>query len=281
MDSFVFAAVLFAALCHASWNTLLKIKLDPFTANALITIASGLIGIALLPFVGVAPVVSWPWVVASIILHLAYYYGLTEAYRTGDLGQVYPIARGAAPLMTAVLSTTILGEDIGLQGWAGILVLVSGVFLLSLRGGSDVARVDRRAVGFALFTAMTICGYSLVDGIGARISGNAHAYAALLFTLDGACMALIAFWRRGPSIFTEARIYWKTGLIGGPLTVGSYWITIWAMTVAPISLVAALRETSVLFAAVIAVVILKEPLRPARALAALLIVCGLALIRLH
>ena len=281
MDPFVFAAVLFAALCHASWNSLLKIRLDPFAANALITVASGLIAAAALPFVGVAPVVSWPWLVASIILHLAYYYGLTEAYRTGDLSQVYPVARGAAPLMTAVISTTALGEDIGLFGWIGILSLVSGVFLLSIRGGRDLTRIDRRAVGFAFFTAVTICGYSLTDGIGARVSGNAHAYAALLFVLDGSCMAVVALWRRGQSIVTEARIYWKTGLFGGALSVTSYWIAIWAMTVAPIAIVAALRETSVLFAAVISVVILKEQLRPARVIAALMIVFGLALIRLH
>ncbi|HET7679559.1 MAG TPA: DMT family transporter [Xanthobacteraceae bacterium] len=281
MDPFVFAAVLFAALCHASWNTLLKIRLDPFAANALITVASGLIAAAALPFVGFAPVVSWPWLVASIILHLAYYYGLTEAYRTGDLSQVYPIARGAAPLMTALISTTALGEDIGLFGWLGVLSLVAGVFLLSIRGGRDLTRIDRRAVGFAFFTAVTICGYSLTDGIGARVSGNAHAYAALLFVLDGSCMAAFALWRRGQSILTEARIYWKTGLFGGALSVTSYWIAIWAMTVAPIAIVAALRETSVLFAAVISVVILKEQLRPARVVAALMIVLGLALIRLH
>lgn len=281
MDPLVFAAVLFAALCHASWNSLLKIRLDPFAANALITVASGLIAAAALPFVGFAPIVSWPWLVASIILHLAYYYGLTEAYRTGDLSQVYPIARGAAPLMTAVISTTALGEDIGLFAWIGILSLVSGVFLLSIRGGRDLTRIDRRAVGFAFFTALTICGYSLTDGIGARVSGNAHAYAALLFLLDGSCMAAFALWRRGQSILTEARIYWKTGLFGGALSVTSYWIVIWAMTVAPIAVVAALRETSVLFAAVISVVILKEQLRPARVIAALIIVFGLALIRLH
>ena len=281
MDPFVFAAVLFAALCHASWNTLLKIRLDPFAANALITVASGLIALAALPFAGIPPIVSWPWVVGSIILHLAYYYGLTEAYRTGDLSQVYPIARGAAPLMTAVISTTVLGEDIGLYGWVGILALVSGVFLLSIRGGRDLSRIDRRAVGFAFFTAMTICGYSLTDGIGARVSGNPHAYAAMLFILDGTCMAIVALWRRGQSILTEARIYWKTGLFGGALSVTSYWIAIWAMTVAPIAIVAALRETSVLFAAVISVVILKEALRPARVVAALMIVGGLALIRLH
>jgi len=281
MDPLVFAAVLFAALCHASWNTLLKIRLDPFAANALITVASGLIAAAALPFVGFAPIVSWPWLVASIILHLGYYYGLTEAYRTGDLSQVYPIARGAAPLMTAVISTTALGENIGLFAWIGILSLVSGVFLLSIRGGRDLTRIDSRAVGFAFFTALTICGYSLTDGIGARVSGNAHAYAALLFVLDGSCMAVFALWRRGQSILTEARIYWKTGLFGGALSVTSYWIVIWAMTVAPIAIVAALRETSVLFAAVISVVILKEQLRPARVIAALMIVFGLALIRLH
>jgi drug/metabolite transporter (DMT)-like permease len=281
MDPFVFAAVLFAALCHASWNTLLKIRLDPFAANALITVASGLIALAALPFAGIPPIVSWPWVAGSIILHLAYYYGLTEAYRTGDLSQVYPIARGAAPLMTAVISTTVLGEDIGLYGWIGILALVSGVFLLSIRGGRDLSRIDRRAVGFAFFTAITICGYSLTDGVGARVSGNAHAYAAILFILDGTCMAVFALWRRGQSILTEARIYWKTGLFGGALSVTSYWIAIWAMTVAPIAIVAALRETSVLFAAVISVVLLKEALRPARVIAALMIVFGLALIRLH
>ena len=281
MDPFVFAAVLFAALCHASWNSLLKIRLDPFAANALITVASGLIALVALPFVGLAPVVAWPWLVASIILHLAYYYGLTEAYRTGDLSQVYPIARGAAPLMTALVSTTVLGEDIGLYGWIGILSLVAGVFLLSIRGGRDLARVDRRAVGFAFFTAMTICGYSLTDGIGARVSGNAHAYAVLLFIFDGACMAVVALWRRGQSILIEARISWKTGLAGGALSLTSYWIVIWAMTVAPIAIVAALRETSVLFAAVISVVILKEALRPARVIAALMIVFGMVLIRLH
>lgn len=281
MDPFVFAAVLFAALCHASWNTLLKIKLDPFTTNALITVASGFIGLAALPFVGVAPIISWPWVAASIVLHLAYYYGLTEAYRTGDLSQVYPIARGAAPLMTATISTSVLGEDIGLYGWIGIVAVVAGVFLLSVRGGRDIAKIDRRAVGFAFFTATTICGYSIVDGTGARISGNPHAYAALLFIFDGLCMAIVAYWRRGRSILTEGRIYWKTGVIGGSLSVTSYWIAIWAMTVAPIAIVSALRETSVLFAAVIAVVILKEPLRAPRVIAAVMIVFGMALIRLH
>jgi drug/metabolite transporter (DMT)-like permease len=281
MDPFVFAAVLFAALCHASWNTLLKVRLDPFATNALITVGAGVIGLLALPLTGIPPMVAWPWVAGSIVLHLGYYYGLTEAYRTGDLSQVYPIARGAAPLMTALISTNLLGEEIGIRGWAGIIILVAGVFLLSLRGGRDITKIDRRAVGFAFFTAVTICGYSLVDGIGARTSGNAHSYAAMLFLFDGMCMGTVALWQRGESILRDGRVYWKMGLVGGSLSAASYWIAIWAMTVAPIAIVAALRETSVLFAAAIAVVVLKEPLRLERSAAAVMIVCGLVLIRLH
>ena len=283
MDPYVFAAVLFAAACHASWNALIKIKLDPFATTAIITVACGVIALPTLPFVGLPPLASWPWVVASVILHLGYYIGLTEAYRTGDMSQVYPIARGSAPLMTALVSTFFIGEQLSALGWIGILALVGGVFLLSARGGRDLARIDRRAVGFALFTAVTICGYSITDGVGARIAvrlGNPHSYSAALFVCDGACMLVFALARRRMSIVVDARSYWKIGLLGGALSVMAYWIAIWAMTVAPIAIVAALRETSVLFGALIAVVILKEPLRAPRIIAAVMIVVGLGLIRL-
>jgi drug/metabolite transporter (DMT)-like permease len=279
MDPFLFAAVLVAAACHASWNALLKIKLDPFATTAIIAVACGVIALPLLPFVGIPPLVAWPWVLASVALHFAYYIGLTEAYRTGDMSQVYPIARGAAPLMTALISTTVIGEQLSLAGWIGILTLASGVVLLSARGGRDLVRIDRRAVGFAFFTAVTICGYSLTDGVGARISGNPHSYVAWLLVCDSGCMLLFAFLRRGKSIVINARSYWKTGLLGGALSVLSYWIVIWAMTIAPIAIVAALRETSVLFGTLIAVVLLKESLRAVRVIAALMIVCGLTLIR--
>jgi len=132
-----------------------------------------------------------------------------------------------------------------------------------------------------LFTAVTICGYSLVDGVGARISGNPHAYAAMLMVIDALSMIIFALLRRGMSIVTAGRIYWKISLFGGALSVTAYWIAIWAMTVAPIAIVAALRETSVLFASFIAVIIVKEPLRAARIIPAIMIVCGLALIKLQ
>jgi drug/metabolite transporter (DMT)-like permease len=197
------------------------------------------------------------------------------------MGQVYPIARGTAPLMTATASTFLLGEALGLAASLGIAVLAGGIFLMSLRGGRDIAKLDRRAVGFALFTAVTICGYSLVDGIGARTAGNAHSYTAALFVCDGLLMAAFALIRRGSGVVVDMGRNWKAGLIGGALSLIAYWIAIWAMTVAPIALVAALRETSVLFGALIAVVVLREPLRLTRIAAAVMIVAGLALIRLQ
>jgi drug/metabolite transporter (DMT)-like permease len=280
MDSFVFTAVLFAAACHAAWNAVIKFGLEPFTTTALIAIASGLVAAPFVPLLGLPAAEAWPWVIASIILHLGYYIGLTEAYRAGDMSQVYPIARGSAPLLTA-LAVQFIGEQLGIFGWAGIAALAGGVFLLSLRGGRDIATLDRRAVGFALFTAVTIAGYSVVDGIGARLAGNAHAYTAALFVGDGIVMGLFALSRRGAGVVFDMARYWKSGFAGGTLSLVAYGIAIWAMTVAPIAIVAAVRETSVLFGAVIAVVILKEPLRAGRIVAALMIVSGLALIRLR
>jgi drug/metabolite transporter (DMT)-like permease len=280
METYVFVAVLIAAACHASWNAVIKFGLDPFTTTALIAIMSGVVAAPLVPAFGLPPAAARPWVIASVIQHLGYNVGLTEAYSSRDMGQVYPIARGSAPLMTASASTLVLGEALGLGGWAGIVVLAAGVVLMSMRGGRDIAKLDRRAVGFALFTAVTICGYSLVDGIGARTAGNPHAYTAALFVCDGLSMAIFALIRRGSGVVVDMGRNWKAGLIGGALSLVAYWIAIWAMTVAPIALVAALRETSVLFGALIAVVVLREPLRVLRIAAAVLIVAGLVLIRL-
>ncbi len=161
------------------------------------------------------------------------------------------------------------------------MTLVSGVFLLSLRGGRELARLDMRAVGFALMTAVTICTYSIVDGIGARLSANPNAYSAWLFVGIAIVLVPYARIRGGSGALTAGLPYWRQGLAGGGMQVLSYGIAIWAMTVAPIAIVAALRETSVLFGAAIAVIVLKEPLRAARLVAAGLIVIGLVLIRLQ
>ncbi|MGE3147254.1 MAG: EamA family transporter [Pseudorhodoplanes sp.] len=280
MESFVFVAVLIGAACHAGWNALIKIRIDPLAATSLVAIAAGAIACALMPLTGLPARESWPWVGLSILTHLFYFIGLIESYRAGDLGQVYPIARGSAPLMTALASAFLLGERLAPGAWVGIVVLAVGVMVLSARGGRDLSRLDRRSVGFALFTAATICVYSLVDGIGGRAAGNPHAYTLVLFAGDGLVMALYAWLRGGARVFAAMRPHWGLGLAGGALQLISYGIAIWAMTLAPIALVAALRETSVLFGALLAVVLLKEPWRPVRLLAALTIVAGMVLIRL-
>lgn len=280
MDSLVFTAVLFAAACHAGWNAAIKTGLDPLSSTVLITTGAGLVSLILLPFAGLPPAAAWPWVVASVVIHLFYFIGLSEAYRTGDLGQVYPLARGSAPLMTAGVTTLVLGERLGLTGWAGIVILAAGVLLLSLRGGRLLQPPDRRAVFFALFTALTICLYSVVDGIGGRTAGNPHPYTLAMFIGNALVMLVYFAVRRSPSAIAPMLKTWPVGLFGGSLQLLSYGIVIWAMTLAPIALVAALRETSVLFGALIAVFFLKEPLRPARVVAALMIVAGLVLIRM-
>ena len=215
-----------------------------------------------------------------MVIHLVYFAALIESYRSGDMGQVYPIARGSAPLMTATATTVFVGERLGLFAWCGIIVLVAGVIVLSLRGGRELARLDRRAVGFALVTAVTICAYSVVDGVGARLAGEANAYSVALFAGTGPVMLAYALVRRGRSVVPAMAGSFGIGLAGGALQLGSYGIAIWAMTVAPIAIVAALRETSVLFGALIAVTFLREPLRASRIVAALMIVAGLTLIRL-
>jgi drug/metabolite transporter (DMT)-like permease len=281
MDSLVFAAVLFAAACHAGWNAAIKRGLDPLAATVSIAIGSAVVAIPLLFVTGLPITAAWPWVIASVLIHLFYFAGLIESYRAGDMGQVYPIARGSAPLLTAAGTALLIGEHTAPVAWLGIVLLAGGVILLSLRGGRDLAQLDRRAVGFALFTAVTICAYSLVDGIGARTAGNAHAYTAAMFLGNGIIMTAYGFARRGTGALASMMPHWRIGLIGGALSYVAYAIVIWAMTVAPIAIVAALRETSVLFGALIAVVVLREPLRAVRIVAAVAIVIGLALIRLH
>ena len=282
MDLFVFLAVLFAAACHAAWNASIKRTIDPLATTVLIALGAGAVALVFVPLAGIPAPASWPWLIASIVIHLFYFAGLIESYRAGDLGQVYPIARGSAPLMTGVVTTFYVGEQLGMYGWGGIVLLALGVLLLSLRGGRDIATLNKRAVGAALFTAVTICLYSVVDGIGARAAGPglANAYSCLLFVGIAPVVLGYALVRRGWAVVPAMTPHWKIGLGGGVMAVISYSIAIWAMTVAPIAIVAALRETSVLFGALIAVLFLGEPLRAARVIAALMIVAGLVLLRL-
>ncbi len=280
MDPLVFIAVLAAAACHAGWNTLLKFRLEPVTATGLVAAASGLVAVPAVVVTGLPALASWPYLLASTAIHVAYYLTLAEAYRDGDLGQIYPIARGTAPLMTAVLAGVLLHETLGLYGWAGIPMLAIGILLLAFKGGRAPS-VDARSVGFALATSLTITVYTIVDGLGARLSGAPAAYTAWMFLLSGGVMAAHGILRKGPHRLTPALLVnWPLALGGAALSFAAYTIAIWAMTVAPIALVAALRETGVLFAALFSTLVLREPLMPVRVVAALFVLAGAVLLRL-
>src|SRR5262249_27237349 len=191
------AAVLLAAAAHAGWNAAIKRGLDPLVSTVLIAFGAAAVSLPVLAYAGLPGAQARLWVILSVIVHLGYFAGLSEAYRAGDMGQVYPIARGSAPLLTALISTAWLGERLDVLGWVGLLCLVTGVMMLSLPGGGDLARLDRRAVGFALFTALTVCAYTVIDGIGVRAAGNAPAYTAAGFLRHGAILALCGPGRRG------------------------------------------------------------------------------------
>jgi drug/metabolite transporter (DMT)-like permease len=282
MDLFVFIAVLFAAACHAGWNALLKLNMEPIVATTLVAMASGLVAVPFVSVVDLPRAGAWPYLGASVVVHIGYYLALAEAYRHGDLGQVYPIARGTAPLLTALVATATLGQMLGLFGWAGVIALAVGILLLAVRGGRADRRFDGRSVRFALLTSLTITAYTLSDGIGARVAGSAAAYTAWLFLLSGAAMSGYGLIRIGPRrLAGYSKANWAIALGGAALSTAAYAIAIWAMTIAPIALVAALRETSVLFATLISTLLLREPWLAARIAATVMVLAGALLLRVR
>jgi len=266
---------------HAGWNALIKIRLEPLLAVTLINATAAVVCLPFLFWFGWPGPESYPWLAASAILHTGYNFLLASAYRIADMSLVYPVARGSAPLLTALFSLVILKEPVGWLGGLGIAVLGFGIFAMSIRTPSETANMDRKALLMAGATAVMICGYTIADGTGARVSGNTAGYVSAMFLFDGLFIALIALWMRGREGVRAMLGFAGPGIAGGTMACLAYAIAIWAMTVAPIPLVAAVRETSVLFAAVIAVVILKEPLRTNRLVGAAMIVAGLVMIRLQ
>jgi drug/metabolite transporter (DMT)-like permease len=277
----IFLIVLLAAAMHAGWNAILKIRLEPLLAMALIHVLLSFLVFPVLFFTGLPMPESWPWLAASVTIHIGYYFILSEAYRLADMSQVYPIARGSAPLITTAASIAIFGEKIPTAALLGILILGFGIFLMSIKTGADAKSMDRKALFLALLTACTIALYTITDGTGARLSGNVLAYSCTLFFIEGIVFAVIVLAMRGRSAITPCLDFIWPSLAGAVLSGTAYGISIWAMTKAPIPLVASVRETSVLFATLIAVVVLKERLRANRVVAACLILTGLVLIRLQ
>lgn len=277
----VLAAVLFSALLHASWNAALRFAGDRV---AMITVIAAFSACVALPglFVVTPPrPESWPWMFASVVLHVGYSLFLAAAYTHGELGKVYPLARGTAPLLALLGSFLVVSEPLAASTVAGIVTLGLGIFALTLDRGLTVLMEAPRGALYALATSVFVAGYTISDGMGARAAADPHAYALWLFVLDGVPLVVIALVVRGraatAAMFTGN---WRLGLPLGAMALAAYWIAIWAMTVAPIALVAALRETSVIFAVLIGVTVLGERLTWPRAVAVTVVLLGLVLMRL-
>ena len=278
MSTTVFLAVLVAAAMHASWNALLKVRGDRFVAVLLMSFGMGVVALPLLPFMTIPQGTTWMWVAMSICLQTGYKYFLTRAYATGDFAVAYPLARGTAPLLTILGTAILLGEAPGPLAIMGIVLLCAGVIMMSLR--SRGTGLGGRSVVFALITSGFIAGYTLTDGIGARSAIDGVSYIVWLFVVDGVVSLLLCLLVRGSRTFPTMRDEWKIVLGGGLLSATAYGVSIWAMTKAPIAAVAALRETSILFAMLLSIFVLGEVIGRRQIAAALIIVAGVLALRL-
>ena len=289
-------AILFAALLHASWNALIKSGSNKSLDTALICSLGLVFAVPALLWFGLPASASWPHAAASTVIHVGYYIALAGAYRHGDLGLTYPVMRGSAPLLVAVIGATLLGEQLSPQAWLGVVVISAGVLFVGLaRAPANPAQSSdgevsghgersrkHKALGFALVNACIIATYTVVDGLGVRASGDPFAYAALIFFADGFLYTALVLWQCGPEranaiAYMASRA--KVALGGAAASLGSYAIALWAMTQAQVALVAALRETSVIFAALIGALVLGERFGWARAAGTGLVVAGVMTLR--
>ncbi len=273
----VFFAVLFAAFLHASWNAIVKFGVNKLQGMVLLSIAHALIGLMMVIAFPLPDRAALGWLAISVVLHLIYKTFLTLAYQNGDLSRVYPISRGTAPVIVLFVSLLFLSDSF--TNWQVAGVFVVGFGILMMAHGVFANDEQRELLPYALGAAMGTAGYTLADGIGARLSMQPSAFIGWVFVLDASLFTLWAVAFKGFDVLPKQPRIWALGLAAGSASVGAYWIAVWAMTVAPIALIATLRETSVLFAVLIGVLYLKERYDKTKVLAAFVIVCGVVMMR--
>jgi len=272
--------VLLAALLHAVWNALLKSNADRLSMMAFVAGSGSLMMAPLLFFTPVPSWEIWKIVFLSLVLHTGYKIFLIKAYTHGDFGQVYPLARGFAPAIVTVVGFLFLGEPLAITATVGIVLILAGIVSLAWRSKNGTQGPgSSRAIFYALGTSLFIASYTLNDGLGGRVAPTPSNYVIWLFALDGITIVLIALWRRGPALLRPQRA-WAYGAAGGAASTVAYWLVIWAMSITPLGPVATLRETSVVFGALISGFILKEGLGPRAIVAAATVAAGIVLLKM-
>jgi drug/metabolite transporter (DMT)-like permease len=277
MSVHVVLLVLLAAALHASWNALIKLGSDRLVTMAILAGSTALITGPLLPFTTMPKAQVWPYLIATSFVHLGYMSFLIQAYKHGDFGQVYPIARGTAPLLTALAASLLLGEHLSTVQWVAIAMIAGSLISLAFFG-SDVER--GKGLFYAFGTACFIATYTLIDGTGARLSGDVHSYTLWLFFLHGFPLFVVTYVMRRKTLLVRLKENWRAGVVAGILSILAYWIVLWAMTLSALAPIAAVRETSVIFAALIATLALKEPFGVPRIISAALVALGVLMLSL-
>lgn len=271
----VVAAVLTAALLHAVWNAIAHGVSDRQVGFFLLNVATGAATLPFLPFVGLPAVGAWPFLLGSVVVHVAYNLLLLRSYQLGDFGQTYPLARGTAPLVVAVVSVTVVGQPLGVGEALGVLTISAGLVVLVLGRGSFSA--SRPAVVAALATGLSIATYTVLDGVGVRHAHDTLAYIAWLFALQGPLIAAVVAGRRR-GILADSRPLLLAGLTSGVVSLAAYGLVIWAQSRGQLATVASLREVSIVFGAVIGAVFFRERLGWIRVVGAVVVLTGVVLL---
>jgi drug/metabolite transporter (DMT)-like permease len=275
----MFLMVLGAALVHATWNALVKTDRDRLALIRVMSVTQLVVSVCLLPFVAVPAPESWPYLAASMVLCTGYMLFLNRAYQMGDLSLAYPLARGVAPFIVAVVSVWFLGEQLSQTGVLAILLIGLGITSLTLARGAASLR-DWRPIVLALITGSFIGSYTVVDGLGARAAGSPHGYMIWLSLLTALLIVGSVRWlQRGRRTPLSPRSR-NAGIAAGIMSYGSTWVVIWALSLAPLAMVSALRETGIVFAVIIGVVFLKERVNLARLASIALTLVGTTLLKL-
>lgn len=269
------AAVLTAALLHAVWNAIAHGVSDRQVGFFLLNVATGAASLPFLPLVGLPAAGAWPFLLGSVAVHVAYNLLLLRSYQLGDFGQTYPLARGTAPLVVAIVSVTVVGQPLGVAEALGVLTISAGLVVLVLGRGSFSA--SRPAVLAALTTGLSIATYTVLDGVGVRHAQNTLAYIAWLFALQGPLIAVIVAGRRR-GILADSRPLLLPGLTSGVVSLAAYGLVIWAQSRGQLATVASLREVSIVFGAVIGAVVFHERLGWVRVVGAAIVLTGVVLL---
>ena len=277
MTVLVFCAVLIAALLHAGWNALVKTGNNKQTAMLILTLAHAFFGLCLIPFLPMPQGEVWIWLLASGFTHMFYQLFLGFAYERGDLSRVYPIARGGAPMIVLTVSV-LFGVDT-LRGFDFLGVLVLGLGILLMARGVFNSGEDHKLIFLAVGSGCATACYSLIDGLGARVMGDALAYVSWLLVFSAIFYTPVIFFLRGRSVLPQNSSQISVGLLTGFASFVAYAIVVWAMTQAPIALVTALRESSILFAMIFGWFFFREQMGLSKVLAGIMIVIGIILTR--